>query len=420
MCTILWYHVCGCIVGPAVQEAATVDDRVGNIAVLLLAHREDAPQFWTWLSPGLIPSRKDANKFLLASILDYQIPYQRAWDSARRLSEDILGDPDDIWRAITSVPLEEWTSRRREYSLHRYSKAHERVWTIGKRIVDQYDGDARRIWDGQTVEGTLYRLNGLRVGEQISRMVAGALLDTGLVEGPAQVKADVNVRRVLGRAVQGREYPFDDTVAVTDLTQRMHPENPWQLDRSLFTLGTTVCRAHDPVCYNCYLSSDCRCAAQAGIVARAGDAQSTQNLVAPNPLSAVPFFRVADIAASVAFYTGGLGFTITRRWAPGGLLRWCRLERAGTALMLQQFETSGPDAWVPASPVGVGVSICFVCADALALYRAFRAAGLNPSRPVVSNGMWLTALSDPDGYRLEFESPTDAAEGTQLDETPAP
>ena len=30
----------------------------------------------------------------------------------------------------------------------------------------------------------------------------------------------------------------------------------------------------------------------------------------------------------------------------------------------------------------------------------------------VGNGMWVTSLSDPDGYRIDFESDTDVAEGT--------
>ena len=135
-----------------------------------------------------------------------------------------------------------------------------------------------------------------------------------------------------------------------------------------------------------------------------------------NLLQSVPFFRVADIAASVHFYVDGLGFAITHRWTPGGLLRWCWLERGGAALMLQQPETAGHDARVPEGPVGVGVSICFMCEDAVALYHEFRARGLEPSRPIVSNGLWNTALDDPDGYRLEFESATDVPEGTRLAE----
>jgi len=237
--------------------------RLARLAALLLEHRQEKPEFWVWLHRGVVPTRIEANKFLLASILDYQVPSQRAWESARRLAEDILGNPDDVWRAITSVSLDQWMSHRLEYNLHRFPKAHERVWTIGRRIVQQYDGDARRIWEGQSIDAVLYRLSALQVGEQISRMIAGALLDTGLVEGTGQVKVDVHVRRVLGRAVQGREFHFDESVAVTDLTQRMHPENPWLLDRPLFTLGTTICSARDPVCGTCYLSSECCYAAEA-------------------------------------------------------------------------------------------------------------------------------------------------------------
>jgi hypothetical protein len=32
----------------------------------------------------------------------------------------------------------------------------------------------------------------------------------------------------------------------------------------------------------------------------------------------------------------------------------------------------------------------------------------------VGNGLWVTFLSDPDGYKLEFASPTDVPEGRKL------
>lgn len=132
----------------------------------------------------------------------------------------------------------------------------------------------------------------------------------------------------------------------------------------------------------------------------------------PNVQQAVPFFRVADMDASVRFYVDGLGFRIRNRWVVDGKLRWCWLENGGAALMLQQFSREGDDSWRPAGQVGVGVSICFVCQDALALYRVFVSRGLPAERPFVGNNMWVTSISDPDGYRLEFESPTDAPEDT--------
>ena len=34
-------------------------------------------------------------------------------------------------------------------------------------------------------------------------------------------------------------------------------------------------------------------------------------------------------------------------------------------------------------------------------------------RATVGNGLWVTTLMDPDGYRLDFESPTDEPEYTK-------
>ena len=132
----------------------------------------------------------------------------------------------------------------------------------------------------------------------------------------------------------------------------------------------------------------------------------------PNVRQAVPFFNVKDIEASLRFYVKGLGFAITRHWDPDGRIRWCWLELDRVAVMLQQYWKDGrPDGW-PAGPLGQGVAVCFICADAIAVYHGSRARGLTPSRPFVGNNLWVTSLIDPDGYRLDFESPTDVPEGT--------
>jgi lactoylglutathione lyase len=132
----------------------------------------------------------------------------------------------------------------------------------------------------------------------------------------------------------------------------------------------------------------------------------------PNVRQAVPFFNVKDIEASLRFYVEGLAFTLTRQWKLDGRIRWCWLEREGVAIMLQEYWKDGqPGGW-PAGVLGQGVSICFVCADAIAVYHDSQARGLNPSRPFVGNNLWVTSFTDPDGYRLDFESPTDVPEET--------
>ena len=135
-----------------------------------------------------------------------------------------------------------------------------------------------------------------------------------------------------------------------------------------------------------------------------------------NVKQAVPFFRVSNMEASLRYYVDGIGFKMTNRWIDEGKLRWCWLQLDGAALMLQEFRKEGRDSWVPKGKVGEGVSICFQCEDALAIYRDVISRGIQVSRPFVGNGMWVTALSDPDGYKIEFESRTDVPEDTQYPE----
>jgi lactoylglutathione lyase len=136
---------------------------------------------------------------------------------------------------------------------------------------------------------------------------------------------------------------------------------------------------------------------------------------ASNIKQAVPFFGITDIETSLRFYVAGLGFTMTLQWAPEGRIRWCWLELGSAAVMLQEYWKDGRPGGAPPGPLGQGVSICFMCVDAIAVYRDALGQGLTASRPFVGNGLWVTSLTDPDGYRLDFESPTEVAEGTVWD-----
>lgn len=80
--------------------------------------------------------------------------------------------------------------------------------------------------------------------------------------------------------------------------------------------------------------------------------------------------------------------------------------------MLQEIEQDGRHAWHPQGKRGEGVSVYFICDDALAIYRELASRGIQATRPFVGNRMWVTELTDPDGYRIAFESPTDAPEET--------
>jgi lactoylglutathione lyase len=135
-----------------------------------------------------------------------------------------------------------------------------------------------------------------------------------------------------------------------------------------------------------------------------------------NVQQAVPFLWVHDIERSVRFYLDGLGFRMTKQWLDEGKLRWCWVELGDAAIMLQEFWKEGHHRNLPDGKVGIGVSINFICKDAVALWHDFIARGLSAKRPFVGNGMWVTQVSDPDGYDLSFESLTDVPEETVFTE----
>src|ERR1700690_168602 len=137
-----------------------------------------------------------------------------------------------------------------------------------------------------------------------------------------------------------------------------------------------------------------------------------------NVKQAVPFFGVSNMEASLRFYVDGLGFEMKHSWIPeknnpDASIRWCWLQLGDAGLMLQEFLPGNR----PKEALGTGTSVCFMCADALGLYREFKSRGIQTrKRPFVGNNLWVVPLTDPDGYRIEFESPTDAPEESDLEE----
>jgi uncharacterized glyoxalase superfamily protein PhnB len=139
--------------------------------------------------------------------------------------------------------------------------------------------------------------------------------------------------------------------------------------------------------------------------------ESTQNI-----LETVPFLSVSNIERSLDFYVKGLGFEIQNAWTPEGKIEWCKLKRQTGSLMLQEHKKMNEGSIQDKGRVGIGMSIYFICEDAISIYRELLGNGIHASEPFVSNRMWLTTIEDPDGYVINFESSTNVPEETILSE----
>ena len=138
---------------------------------------------------------------------------------------------------------------------------------------------------------------------------------------------------------------------------------------------------------------------------------------AHNVSAVVPLLMVSSMDRSLAFYIDGLGFTIQNRWMPDGRLRWCWMAFGGAALMLQERVERNDQNEVAEHAYGSGVSLYLQCNDALAIYGEAAARGVDALRePQVGNFAWEVFFADPDGYRINFSSPTELPEETLLSE----
>jgi len=167
----------------------------------------------------------------------------------------LLDNPKDLWDLIASKRKTEWRRLCNQHSLHRFKDlAYDRLWHISKGMVEHYDGDGRKVISKNSPTLTRLRLEKLGFGDQISRMIVGAFKDHKLLRGKGDVKADVHVRRALGRLVNGQMLSEMEAAL---LSREIHPRDPWLLDAPLWRLGKDYCHLNEPKCLECPVRELC-------------------------------------------------------------------------------------------------------------------------------------------------------------------
>jgi A/G-specific adenine glycosylase len=187
-----------------------------------------------WRSESASPWSVMVSEFMLqqtpvARVLPVHGAWLERWPSPAALAADAAGEAVRMWGRL-GYP-------RRALRLHGAATA----------IVDGHGGEVPAAY------AELLALPG--VGDYTAAAIASFAF------AQRHVVLDTNVRRVLGRAVSGREFPPSSvTRAERELGAGLLPADPptaatWSV--SVMELGALVCTARDPRCSSCPIADQC-------------------------------------------------------------------------------------------------------------------------------------------------------------------
>jgi uncharacterized HhH-GPD family protein len=201
---------------------------------------------------------RDPFAFLLGVIFDQGVSAERAWrapfELRRRLGHfelaRIAAEANAVAAAVKQPP-----------ALHRFvSKVPEWIIDAAKRVLQEYDGDASRIWsDAPTARVLRERLDAFHgVGQKKAAMAVEILeRDLGVkiqaLEG-SDVAYDIHVRRVFLRTGLADRDELDHIVQVA---RRLNPARPGALDEGAWRIGRGWCHAGTPNCVACPITKVC-------------------------------------------------------------------------------------------------------------------------------------------------------------------
>ena len=200
----------------------------------------------------------DPFAFLVGVIVDYQMPAERAWILPYRLKERLGGwgpgyvadNPTEVAAAFAQPP-----------KLHRFPNQTPRFVVDGaRRVLDEYNGDARSIWSDSPSAAVLNeRLRAFAGISQKKAAMAVELLERDLgvtiteLDG-SDVAYDVHLRRVMLRTGLAQR---DNVNHMVRIARALHPQRPGELDFPMWDIGRAWCHKTDPTCDVCVLGDLC-------------------------------------------------------------------------------------------------------------------------------------------------------------------
>ena len=222
-------------------------------------------------------SDHEANAFFVGVMLDQGQDLDRAWDAGRHFCSRFDSE-SNLWNQVASTPLGSLRRISRvgfdegadsywqgAYACRNVNKFPNWIKASAKLILEKYDGDARKIWNGTKAKdvGELYdRFHEFPgIGDALAKMAQFILVRSYGVGGGEKnkarmrVKPDVHVRRVayrIGLTTQMRPKPVADEIEALGL------DSPADFDWAVLDIGRNFCKRTLPLCGECPIVPTCQ------------------------------------------------------------------------------------------------------------------------------------------------------------------
>lgn len=211
-------------------------------------------------SDFISPLGKYPHAYVLACLMDRQIRAKKAWEIPWKVSEKIGGFDLPLLYTISPEKLKDII---KEVSEHRFKKdMADCFYHAVKKITEQYDGDARKIWNDTPPSGLLISrfLQFKGAGIKIATMAANILVRQFKVEVKEKfsidISPDVHIMRIFYRlGLISSKKAKEEAIY---MARALHPEYPGILDYFCWNVGRNFCHPNTPNCSGCPLTSFCK------------------------------------------------------------------------------------------------------------------------------------------------------------------
>lgn len=204
---------------------------------------------------------KYPHAFVLACVMDRQIPFERAWSIPYSI-KNILGDFSI--EKLYSLTLDEYKVMFNENKFHRYNDNMAEVFFKAvHKIVDEYNGNAANIWNDKPSSATIVSrfLDFEGVGIKIATMATNILSRDFKIEMSdyysIDISPDVHVKRVFKRMGFIKKEDINNIEKIVYKARSINPDFPGVIDLTCWKLGKDICRPTNPKCNNCIFSEYC-------------------------------------------------------------------------------------------------------------------------------------------------------------------